>query len=105
MSKLVAHLFVCTHERSADHPKSCCQAKNSENLIVALKRELAAAGLATQVRAQRAGCLDVCGSGPAMVVYPEAIWYGNVKEEDIAEIVRSHLVGGKPVERLRIPGK
>jgi (2Fe-2S) ferredoxin len=37
-----------------------------------------------------------------MVVYPEAVWYGNVQAEDAAEIVREHLVGGRPVERLRV---
>jgi (2Fe-2S) ferredoxin len=34
------------------------------------------------------------------VVYPEAIWYGNVMEADVDEIIDSHIVGGKPVERL-----
>ena len=33
---------------------------------------------------------------------PEAVWYGNVKPEDAEEIVTEHLVGGRPVERLRI---
>lgn len=35
-----------------------------------------------------------------MVVYPEAIWYGHVAEADIDGIIDSHIVGGKPVERL-----
>ena len=38
----------------------------------------------------------------AVVVYPDAVWYGFVKPEDAAEIVTEHLVGGRPVERLRI---
>jgi (2Fe-2S) ferredoxin len=37
-----------------------------------------------------------------VVVYPEAVWYGNVEPEDAEEIVREHLVGGHPVERLRL---
>jgi (2Fe-2S) ferredoxin len=37
-----------------------------------------------------------------MVVYPEAVWYGNVRPEDAAVIVEEHLVGGRPVERLRV---
>jgi (2Fe-2S) ferredoxin len=37
-----------------------------------------------------------------VVVYPEAVWYGNVQPEDAAEIVNEHLTGGRPVERLRI---
>jgi (2Fe-2S) ferredoxin len=37
-----------------------------------------------------------------MVVYPEAVWYGNVSPEDAEEIVERHLVGGEPVQRLRL---
>ena len=36
----------------------------------------------------------------AMVVYPEGVWYGPVSKDDVKEIVSSHIVGGKPVERL-----
>jgi (2Fe-2S) ferredoxin len=35
-----------------------------------------------------------------VVVYPEGVWYGGVKVEDVPAIVDEHLVGGKPVERL-----
>ena len=38
-----------------------------------------------------------------MVVYPEGVWYGGVKPEDVDEIIDSHILGGRPVERLRIP--
>jgi (2Fe-2S) ferredoxin len=50
----------------------------------------------------KSGCLDQCEHGPTVVVYPEAVWYGNVQPEDAAEIVTEHLVGGRPVERLRL---
>jgi len=46
--------------------------------------------------------------GPLLVVYPETVWYAGVRPEDVEEIVREHLVGGRPVERLRYrnrPGK
>jgi (2Fe-2S) ferredoxin len=61
-----------------------------------------AAGLGGKVRINKSGCLDQCEHGPTVVVYPEAVWYGNVKPEDAAEIVEEHLVGGRPVERLRL---
>jgi (2Fe-2S) ferredoxin len=60
------------------------------------------AGLAGRVRINKSLCLDQCEHGPTVVVYPEAVWYGNVKPEDAEEIVAEHLVGGRPVERLRI---
>jgi len=37
-----------------------------------------------------------------VVVYPEAVWYGNVHPGDVEEIVSEHLVGGRPVARLRL---
>ena len=37
-----------------------------------------------------------------VVVYPEAVWYGNVQPEDAAEIVAEHLVASRPVKRLRL---
>jgi (2Fe-2S) ferredoxin len=67
-----------------------------------LQKLAKAAGLAGRVRINKSGCLDQCEHGPVMVVYPEAVWYGNVRPEDAAEIVTEHLVGGRPVERLRI---
>ena len=55
-----------------------------------------------KIRINKAGCLDRCEEGPVMVVYPEGIWYTYIDEEDIDEIVDSHLIAGKPVERLKI---
>lgn len=37
------------------------------------------------------------------VVYPEGVWYTFVDVHDIDEIVDSHLIGGKVVERLLVP--
>ena len=56
--------------------------------------------LKTTIRAQRAGCIDACDFGPSVVVYPEGIYYGNVRLKDVREIVESHLVQNIPVERL-----
>ncbi len=55
-----------------------------------------------RIRINRAGCLDRCDEGPVMVVYPEAVWYRYVDQKDIDEIIDQHLIGGDPVERLRI---
>ncbi len=46
------------------------------------------------------GCLGPCFEGPNIVVYPAGVWYSNVKPEDVAEIVESHMVSGVPVARL-----
>jgi (2Fe-2S) ferredoxin len=38
-----------------------------------------------------------------LVVYPEAVWYAHVGIADVDEIIESHILGGKPVERLVLP--
>jgi (2Fe-2S) ferredoxin len=104
MKKLKAHIFICTHERPEGHIRGCCKLKDSESLIPIFKQELSKAGLAGEVRAQRAGCLNMCEFGPSVVIYPDGIWYGRVQSSDIREIVQSHLVQGEPVKRLLIDG-
>jgi (2Fe-2S) ferredoxin len=37
-----------------------------------------------------------------MVVYPEETWYSFIDKEDVEEIIQSHLIGGKVVDRLKI---
>lgn len=65
-----------------------------------MKEAAKAAGLKGRVRVNAAGCLDQCARGVTVVVYPEAVWYGGVTLADVDEIVREHLVLGRPVERL-----
>jgi (2Fe-2S) ferredoxin len=65
-----------------------------------LKDLVKEAGLKTTIRINNAGCMDQCGNGPMLVVYPENIWYCNVRLEDADAIFHEHLVGGRPVERL-----
>jgi (2Fe-2S) ferredoxin len=47
------------------------------------------------------GCLKVCDRGPAMVVYPQNYWYGNVTEEAIGDILDA-LEDGGPCEKYLI---
>jgi (2Fe-2S) ferredoxin len=94
------HVFVCHNVRAPDDPKGCCGQAGLE-VQQALKAEVARRGLRKLVRANGAGCLDACASGPSIVVYPEGVWYGGVTVADVSEIVESHLVKGVPVERLR----
>lgn len=96
------HVFVCINERPEGHPRGCCSSKGSVDLHAALKKAAAKAGLKDIVRINKAGCLDQCEQGATIVVYPEAVWYGHVTLADVDEIVRDHLLDGRPVERLRI---
>jgi (2Fe-2S) ferredoxin len=96
------HIFVCENFRDESDPRGCCGAKGSKEIRAAFKSEIKNRGLKGKARANSAGCLDECSQGPVIVVYPEGVWYGGVSKEDVNEIIESHIVGGIPVERLRI---
>jgi (2Fe-2S) ferredoxin len=96
------HVFVCHNTRPADGPRRSCTADGKSELHTQLQQLTKAAGLGARVRINKSGCLDQCEHGPMVVVYPEAVWYGGVQPEDAIAIVEEHLVGGRPVERLRV---
>ncbi len=102
MSRYLRHVFVCINERPAGHPKGCCLEKGSAAIRDTLKAELKKRGLAGVVRANNSGCLDACEFGPSMVIYPEGIWYGGVKKEDVPEIIEQTILRGTVIERLLI---
>ena len=102
MASFERHLFICTNQREPGSARGCCSPDGKGELQRLFKDAIGAAGLKATVRANKAGCLDQCEHGPTVVVYPEATWYGFVQPEDVAEIVREHILHGRPVERLRL---
>lgn len=96
------HVFFCLNAR--EDGAQCCADSGAEAAFDHMKSRVKKLGLngAGGVRINRAGCLDRCGLGPVMVVYPQAVWYTFVDQEDIDEIIASHLVQGKLVERLLV---
>lgn len=94
------HAFVCTNRRDESDPRGSCAARGAEELRDYLKKKARMAGQIKGVRINGAGCLDRCDLGPVMVIYPEGVWYAMDTKEDIDEIIETHLVQGKRVERL-----
>jgi len=96
------HVFFCTNLRNGG--KQCCENCNATTMRMHAKDRAKQMGMAIPggVRINTAGCLNRCSEGPVVVVYPEGVWYTYVDEEDINEIVDSHLQNGKIVERLRL---
>ena len=88
------HVFVCTSGKT-------CAKDGADDVHAAMKRAVKEAGLKGHVRINHAGCMNQCGHGPMVVVYPQDVWYAAVTEDGARRIVSEHLVEGRPVEKLR----
>jgi (2Fe-2S) ferredoxin len=96
---IAQQVFVCTAK--------ACAANGSEATLEAFRAQLIEKGLlfhkgnrAGAVSCVHCGSIGFCQIGPAVMVYPDGVWYAHVTEDRVAEIVEQHIVGGKPVEEL-----
>ena len=93
MGQYKHHVFVCTSG-------STCPSQGADAVHAVLKQGVKAAGL-KGVRVNHAGCMNQCGHGPMVVVYPDDVWYHHVDVHAAERILRDHLIGGRPVEAYR----
>src|SRR5438552_18002957 len=99
------HVFVCTGKS--------CSARDSAEVRDAFERELKALGILFGREAKGKNpkgsvvlteCASVgfCAIGAAVMIYPDGIWYAQVRATDVAEIIEEHLLNGRVVERLAL---
>lgn len=96
------HVFVCTNQRPEGATRVSCGESHGLALVNRFKELIKEKGLQVQIRAQKAGCFDICEFGPNVIVYPEGVYYGKVQLEDVESIVVQHLQNNQPVEALRL---
>lgn len=96
---LQRQVLVCTAKS--------CTANGSEAVLEAFRAQLTDEQLLFYkgnrqgaVQCIQCGSVGFCAIGPAVLVYPDGIWYAHVTLADVPEIIESHLKGGVPVERL-----
>lgn len=87
-----SHILVCSG--------TGCHASGSLVLKEALEAEIARVGLDKEIKVIETGCFGFCRLGPNMMVYPEGVFYCQVHEQDVPQIVEEHLLKGRVVERL-----
>ena len=87
------HVFVCTGKH--------CRKTGAEDVHHTLKRCVKDAGLRKTVRVNEAGCMNQCGHGPIVVVYPQDQWYAYVDERGARRIADEHLNHDHVVEPYR----
>ena len=99
------HVFVCTGKS--------CSAVGSAEVIQAFERELKARGILFGKEAKgknpkgsivvtQCASVGFCAIGAAVMVYPDGVWYAQVRAADVPEIVEQHLLNGRTVERLAL---
>ncbi len=88
------HIFVCTSGKT-------CPLADSEEVHRALKKAVKEAGLKSTVRVNQSGCMNQCGHGPMVVIYPEDVWYCGVDVDGARKIVSEHIEQGRVVEKYR----
>src|SRR5436189_4008473 len=105
------HVFVCTGKS--------CSARDSADVKDAFERQLKALGILFGKEAKGKNpkgsivvteCASVgfCAIGAAVMVYPDGVWYAQVRAADVPEIIEEHLLNGRVVERLallQVPAK
>src|SRR5256712_4674294 len=99
------HVFVCTGKS--------CSARDSAEVRDAFERDLKARGILFGREAKGKNpkgsvvlteCASVgfCAIGAAVMIYPDGIWYAQVRATDVHEIIEEHLLNGRVVERLAL---
>jgi (2Fe-2S) ferredoxin len=95
MKKPDIHIFVCNSFRLSGEPQGVCNKKGAVNFLQFIEEGILDRGLNAMISST--GCLKVCDRGPAMVVYPQGWWYGDLNEDKIDEILDA-LAEGNPVQ-------
>jgi (2Fe-2S) ferredoxin len=99
------HIFICTNQRPEGAPRRSCGETHGMEIVDAFKSKLKEKKLPIRVRAQKAGCLDICEYGQTVAVYPDGVFYVGVELTDVDEIINEHIMNDRVVERLRFKRK
>ncbi len=85
------HILVC-HGTGCTSSKSPKIIENFRKIIKEKKLE--------NVCVIQTGCFGLCAKGPIVIIRPEDTFYAMVTPEDCEEIIQSHIIEGKVVDRL-----
>ena len=85
------HILVCQG--------TGCTSSKSPEILENFKRIIKEKNI-PNVRVIKTGCFGLCAKGPIVIIRPEDTFYAMVKPEDCEEIIESHILNGKIVDRL-----
>ena len=85
------HILVCRG--------TGCTSSKSPKIIEEFRRIIKEKNI-ENVRVIQTGCFGLCAKGPIVIIRPEDTFYAMVSPEDCEEIINTHIIEGKKVERL-----
>src|SRR6266446_6256710 len=99
------HVFVCTGKS--------CSAVDSAEVKAAFEHELLSRGMLFgkekkgknpkgSILVTECSSVGFCAIGAAVMVYPDGIWYAQVRAADVPELVEEHILNGRVVKRLAL---
>ncbi len=87
-----AHVLICSG--------SNCVSRGAKTLSAEFEEHLARLEIRDEIKLVNTGCVGLCEQGPFVIVYPEGVFYAQVKAKDIKTICEEHLYKGRIVEKL-----
>lgn len=101
IDSLCTFVFVCINKKNKG---KCCSMFSSEEAYEHLKREINLRREMiinrNRIKIVKTSCLGQCAVGPNIFIHPDNIWYTFSCIEDLNDIIKTHFVEGKRVERL-----
>ena len=70
-------------------PCTSCMSNGAARVSEALEEALKEANLEKEVEIIHTGCMGICELGPIMVVYPDGVFYQQLKPEDAGKLCRN----------------
>jgi len=86
------HIFICKNDRGENSTRQSCGSIGGLDIRKEFVSLINAAGLKGKIRANKSGCLDLCEQGPAIVIYPQGLWYLNVEKRNIENFFMNLLL-------------
>jgi NADH-quinone oxidoreductase subunit F len=76
-----------------------CTSANCTEVMNAIIDEVKENKLEKEIKVYQSGCMGICALGPVMIIFPDNIFYVDLTPEKAREIVRTHLIEHKLVEK------
>lgn len=99
----IKYLQLCNSHRPKIAGAGCCNDRGAEELLTQFQAYIKEHQLEEQIEIGETACLRNCKQGVSLRVIHDMTLYGQVKVQDIEEIVQEHLLKGKVVKRLETP--